>query len=79
MVLCSIWNCSASVLATSEGSDELFALAGYFPFAVEVSLGAAVTVVIGVGIAVGGVMEVSESLFFLLALAFGLGAASPVA
>nr|GFA55729.1 hypothetical protein [Tanacetum cinerariifolium] len=41
----------------SEGSDGLLALAGCLPFAAAVSLGAAVTVVIGVGIAVGGVME----------------------
>nr|GFC92229.1 hypothetical protein [Tanacetum cinerariifolium] len=64
---------------TSEGSDELLAVAGYLPFAAAVSLGVTTTVIIGVVVAVGGVMKVSEPLIFLLALAFGLGAASPVA
>nr|GFC18350.1 hypothetical protein [Tanacetum cinerariifolium] len=57
LLLRTIFSCSASVLAASEGSDRLFALARYFPFAAAVSLGAAATVLIGVGIAVGGVME----------------------
>nr|GFD19928.1 hypothetical protein [Tanacetum cinerariifolium] len=35
------------------------------------------TVVVGVG--VGGVVEEAKSPFFFLALAFGLGAASPIA
>nr|GFA39008.1 hypothetical protein [Tanacetum cinerariifolium] len=68
-----------SVLATSERSVGLFALACCFPFAAVVSLGAVATIVVGVVIAVGGVMEVSKPLLFLLALVFGLGAASPVA
>nr|GEZ83079.1 hypothetical protein [Tanacetum cinerariifolium] len=45
------------------------------PLAVADSLGADTTVVVGVR--VGGVVEEAESPFFFLALAFGLGAASP--
>nr|GFD06259.1 hypothetical protein [Tanacetum cinerariifolium] len=73
--------CSASVLSTSEGSVGLVALAGCFPLAATVSLGASATVVIGLGDAtvVGGVVEESEPPLFRLALAFGFGAASPVA
>nr|GEU47533.1 putative ribonuclease H-like domain-containing protein [Tanacetum cinerariifolium] len=52
------------------------ALDGCFPLAVADSLGADSTVVVGVG--VGGVVEEAESPFFFLALAFGLGAASPI-
>nr|GFD62137.1 hypothetical protein [Tanacetum cinerariifolium] len=61
------------VLSTSEGSFGLVALAGCFPLAAAVSLGAAVIVVIGIGdaTAVGGVVEESEPPLFLLALAFG--------
>nr|GFC52859.1 hypothetical protein [Tanacetum cinerariifolium] len=46
-----------------------------------VSLRAVATIVIGLGdaTAVGGVVEKSEPPLFLLALAFGFGAASPVA
>nr|GEY88862.1 reverse transcriptase [Tanacetum cinerariifolium] len=49
-------SCSASILSTSEGSFGLVALAGCFPLAAAVSLGAAATVVIGLGdaTAVGG-------------------------
>nr|GFD07987.1 hypothetical protein [Tanacetum cinerariifolium] len=64
---------------TSEGSDRLLDLAGCLPFVAAVSVGVTATIVFGVVVAVGGVMEVSEPLIFLLALAFGLGAASPVA
>nr|GFB15743.1 hypothetical protein [Tanacetum cinerariifolium] len=72
---------SASVLSTSVGSVGLVALAGCFPLAAAVSLGEATIVVIGVGveIGVGGVVDVLEPPLFLLALAFGFGAASPVA
>nr|GFD37649.1 hypothetical protein [Tanacetum cinerariifolium] len=45
--------------------------------AVADSRGADSAVVVGVG--VGGVVEEVESSFFFLALAFGLGAASPIA
>nr|GFC03668.1 hypothetical protein [Tanacetum cinerariifolium] len=60
--------CSASVRSTSEGSVELVALA-------------ATTGVVGIGVAigVGGVVDEVEPPFFFLALAFGFGAASPVA
>nr|GFC67616.1 hypothetical protein [Tanacetum cinerariifolium] len=50
-----------------------------FPFAAAVILGTGAAVVIGVGVAIGGVREVSESPLFFLALAFGFGAATPVA
>nr|GFD45427.1 hypothetical protein [Tanacetum cinerariifolium] len=40
-------------------------------------LGADTTVVVGVG--VGGIVEEAESPFFFLSLAFGFGAAFPVA
>nr|GFC83790.1 hypothetical protein [Tanacetum cinerariifolium] len=70
----------ASVLANSKGSDGLLALAGCLPFAAAVSLEVPTPVVgLGDAIAVGGVMKELEPPLFLLALAFGLGAASPVA
>nr|GFD35901.1 hypothetical protein [Tanacetum cinerariifolium] len=51
------------------------------PLAAADSLGAATTVVVGVGVAmeVGGVVDEAEPPVFFLALAFGFGAASPVA
>nr|GFD22135.1 hypothetical protein [Tanacetum cinerariifolium] len=59
----------------------LIALAGCFPLAAAVSLGAAAIVVIGLGdtTAVGGVVEELEPPLFLLVLVFGFGAATPVA
>nr|GEW08327.1 putative reverse transcriptase domain-containing protein [Tanacetum cinerariifolium] len=68
----TIFNCWASVLANFEGSDGLLALAGCLPFVAAVSLGVTSTIVVGLVIAVGGVMKASEPLLFLLALAFGL-------
>nr|GFB92607.1 hypothetical protein [Tanacetum cinerariifolium] len=41
------------------------------------SLGTRAAVVIDVGVAIGGVREVSESPIFFLALAFGFGTATP--
>nr|GFA28338.1 hypothetical protein [Tanacetum cinerariifolium] len=72
--------CSASVHSISEGSVGRVALAGCFPLAAAVSLGVA-AVVIGLrdATAVGGVVDESKPPLFLLALAFGFGAASPVA
>nr|GFC80891.1 hypothetical protein [Tanacetum cinerariifolium] len=55
----------------------VIALAGCLPLAVVDSLEADTTVVVGVG--VGRVVEEAKSPFFFLALAFGFGAASPVA
>nr|GFB98459.1 hypothetical protein [Tanacetum cinerariifolium] len=74
-------SCSAYVRSTSEGSAGLVALAGYFPLAAADSLGSATTVVVGAGVAIGvrGVVDEAEPPFFFLALAFGFGAASPVA
>nr|GFC99956.1 hypothetical protein [Tanacetum cinerariifolium] len=43
------------------------------------NLGTRASVVIGVRVAIEGVREVLESPFFFLALAFGFGAATPVA
>nr|GFD24696.1 hypothetical protein [Tanacetum cinerariifolium] len=60
-------------------SDELFALAGCFPFTAVDNLGTGAAVVIGVRVAIGGVRKVSESPHFFLELAFGFGAATPVA
>nr|GFC28574.1 hypothetical protein [Tanacetum cinerariifolium] len=77
LLLSTILSCSASVLSISVGSVGVIALAGCLPLAVEDSLGANTTVVVGVR--VGGVVEEAESPFFFLALAFGFGAASPVA
>nr|GFD30999.1 hypothetical protein [Tanacetum cinerariifolium] len=48
-----------------------------FPLSEADSHGADSAVVVGVG--VGGVAEEAESPLFFLALAFGLGAASPIA
>nr|GFC80433.1 hypothetical protein [Tanacetum cinerariifolium] len=53
------------------------ALKGCFPLADADSRGADSVVVVGVG--VGGVVEEAESPLFFLALAFALGAASPIA
>nr|GFD52541.1 hypothetical protein [Tanacetum cinerariifolium] len=53
------------------------ALDGYFPLAATDSRGADSAMVVGVR--VGGVVEEAESPFFFLALALGLGAASPIA
>nr|GFA63535.1 hypothetical protein [Tanacetum cinerariifolium] len=66
--------------STVSGSVRLVALAGCFPLAAAVSLGAAI-VMIGLGdaTAVGGVVDESEPPFFFLALAFGFGDASQVA
>nr|GFC59607.1 hypothetical protein [Tanacetum cinerariifolium] len=59
------------------GKWEVVALAGCLPLVAADSLGAATTVVVGVG--VGRVVEEAESPFFFLALAFGFDVASPVA
>nr|GFD21992.1 hypothetical protein [Tanacetum cinerariifolium] len=78
LLLRTIFSCSASVLSTSVGSVGVVAHAGCLPLAAADSLGTGAAVVIGVGVAIGGVREVSESPLFFLALAFGFGAATPV-
>nr|GFD36038.1 hypothetical protein [Tanacetum cinerariifolium] len=59
------------------GSTGVVGLKGRLPLADADSRGADSAVVFGVG--VGVVVEEAESPFFFLALAFGLGAASPIA
>nr|GFC69006.1 hypothetical protein [Tanacetum cinerariifolium] len=68
---------SRIMLGIVGGGTGVVALAGCLPLAVADSLGADSTVVVGGG--VGRVVEEAESPFFFLALAFGLGAASPIA
>nr|GFD38748.1 hypothetical protein [Tanacetum cinerariifolium] len=61
----------------SVGSTGVVALKGCLPLADADSHGADSARVVGVG--VGGVVKEAESPFFFRALAFGLGAASPIA
>nr|GFD11159.1 hypothetical protein [Tanacetum cinerariifolium] len=75
----TIFSCWVSVLDNSEGLDGLLAFAGCLPFVAAVSFRVAAIIGLRDATAVGGVVEESKPPLFLLALALGLGAASPEA